>query len=169
MHLQIHGASNYSIRGIDEIDDFLNLAEILEYFKGNNEQLLLSFPKSALDQNLNTEPGQYRKQFIEKRIIWTSDEWLFPYPPPRGYSPTMIWYEPKNREEIATSIKFDQLFVCVVVPRAKPVIKASYVLKIYESDEEDVLQIYEAKHNDFLVRVLPRIKEFCDSLGVELK
>ena len=107
------------------------------------------------------------KKLIEERTIFVSDEWVSSHERlKQGTSLRRIWFHSKNEKELIDSIQLDQLFTCVVLRVGSKLKEASYVLHVFEGVNFQILDIEGVDPEDFINRVLPKLKTLIKNLEI---
>lgn len=158
---------SYGIIKHNETDE--KLAMILSLFLAENSALLFSFYERNLPL-CNTDV----QKFILDRCRFINSEWVLPWTETIPHwddshmPPRIIWFSVTEKIDIMQAIKIDNLFRCVVIKQGEEFKQYSNVLyhqEYYPSMDEEEYNYYLGVTNrtDLLTRVLPGIKERCNS------
>ncbi|RJG20782.1 hypothetical protein [Paenibacillus thiaminolyticus] len=151
------------LEGMEDLDSFEEVAEILFCFLERNDMLLFSYLESILR---HVEPET--KQFLEERTVFINSEWVLSHPPLNKIKPT-LWVQPQNVAESVQLLKMNSLFTCIVLPKGAKFHDMSYVLDLFEGTEHEVLAIEQrtASNSDFETHVLPKLQNLlCTKLQI---
>jgi hypothetical protein len=141
--------------------------EVLKCFEDENKLMLFQ----EFRCNLYNEPEQDEelKQYydlVKKRIKFINKHWLFDWEchwiEVFGEMPDIVWYHPQTKEEIASILKRNYGFTCIIMGKSTEFKDIDYIIDHAERHTEEfdgyTLDIYEKRSGHFLENVIPRLK-----------
>ncbi|MGC5324646.1 hypothetical protein [Brevibacillus sp. SYSU BS000544] len=128
--------------------------KIMLSFLEQGDSLLFFHTKDHLEKHCTHQ----EKAFIQPRIKFINNEWVFPWGTQPLQKNTLVWYQVIGFNEVMESLGINNLFTCIIVQKNDEFKNHSYVLSLRESVDSFVLIIDEKRKGDFMSRVLPKIK-----------
>jgi hypothetical protein len=169
-----HSSNNLEIDSIKRVKEKL----LLDFLKGNLIDLDLKTKeniKQIIFLSVVNEKRSELEDFINQRTVFVNNEWISVIKEEIINKPShIIWYEPRNQEEVKKAMDIDEFYTCIVLNKNAEFNNFLYALKYHETASDFRLRIIEKKEGDFFQNVLPKIEKitavtvlesFCSNIG----
>lgn len=135
----------------------LEASIIQSFVKDEDEEILFTTSISEMEE----------QDYIKQRTKFKTNMWFEPWFQSRKKPLLTPWYKVDGIPEIITAINVWSCYRCCVIGKDDEFLNYNYLLSCSEDDSYGVLLIHPRNPDDFVNRVVPKIKKILPDLVID--